>query len=65
MAKLGYKINDFAELEPTFEEISEEKPGVNLKISYREYKGQEYQQADIVSLCDNDVVQEYKDEVAY
>ena len=65
LAKLGYEPSG-EELEECFEEISGDKPGVVLKVSYsKDDSGNTWQRAIIQAPCDNDVVAEYKDNVAY
>jgi hypothetical protein len=67
MAKLGYDGDDvkFKKLEKLFAEISEEQPGVIVSISYNQTTTGRWQRVNIDDLCDNDVVQAYKDNVAY
>jgi hypothetical protein len=65
LAKLGYKAT-FDELEDILAELTEERPGVMLKISYsKDRDGNVWQRAVVESLCDNQIVQEYKDNVPY
>jgi hypothetical protein len=65
LAKLGYDPT-FDELEECFEQITEERPGVLLKISYtKDNAGNEWQRAVLEDLCDNEVVQAYKDNIPY
>jgi hypothetical protein len=65
LAKLGYEAT-FDDLEECFEQITEEKPGVLLKISYsKDAQGNEWQRAVVEDLCDNDIVAAYKDNVPY
>lgn len=69
MIRLGYEEPSFDDLEPLFEEINNDNPGVLLNITYsdpsKSKDGRRFQQPNIDSQCDNDVVQEYKDNVAY
>lgn len=68
LAKLGYKIDeiDEDELKDCFSEISNENPGVLVKITYQEAKdGNTYQRVQVDSTCDNDVVASYRDNVAF
>lgn len=62
LARLGYEVT-FDELEECFEQITDEKPGIMVKVSYREWQGNDFLQTSIDDLCDNDVVQEYKDTI--
>lgn len=65
MAKLGYKPK-FDELDEVLAEIMEERPGVLLKVSYsKDRDGNVWQRAVVDSLCDNEVVQEYKENVVF
>jgi hypothetical protein len=65
LAKLGYEPSG-EELEECFEEISGDKPGVVLKVSYsKDDSGNTWQRAIIQAPCDNEVVAEYKDNVPY
>jgi hypothetical protein len=63
LAKLGYDPKG-DELEAVFEEITNENPGVLIKISYTT-DSNHYQRIQVDSLCDNEVVEEYKDNVKY
>lgn len=65
MAKLGYEVEDVRKLNKLFKQVMEDRPGVLLNISYRTYQGTQYIDPKIEGGCDNDVVQEYKDSVAY
>ena len=60
LAKLGYDISG-DELEECFEQISEENPGVIIKVSYDNVDGTRWQRAVIQGLCNNALVQEYKE----
>lgn len=65
LAKLGYEVSG-VELEECFDEISKEKPGVVLKVSYaQDAQGNTWQRAAIQSTCDNEVVAAYKDNIPY
>lgn len=63
-AKLGYELT-LSGIEEDLAKITEDKPGVLVKVSYRDYQGAQYPKVNIEGLCDNDVVQEYKDSVPY
>jgi hypothetical protein len=70
LARLGYEIpavdEDFDEnLEATFEAITKEKPGVNLKVTYQHYNGVDYQHFSIQGECDNEVIQAYRENTPY
>lgn len=67
LAKLGYDMPDDEDnLEEVFQEITNEKPGVLVKVSYsKDSNGNTWQRAVIQGLCDNEVVQEYKDNVQF
>jgi hypothetical protein len=65
LAKLGYEPT-FDELDECFEQITQEKPGVLLKISYsKDAQGNEWQRAVVEDLCDNEIIAAYKDNVPY
>jgi hypothetical protein len=65
LAKLGYNPKDYDELQEVCEEVTDQKPGVSIKISYQEYQGSERVRVTIQGEQDNDVIQEYKDSVPY
>jgi hypothetical protein len=62
LARLGYEDVKEAELPELLQQISEDKPGVIVKVSYQKVGENTYQRADIEGTCDNDVVARYKDE---
>lgn len=63
LAKLGYEpAGD--EIEECFEEITGDNPGVILSISYTP-DSNHYQRVKVDSAADNEVIQAYKDNVAY
>jgi hypothetical protein len=65
MAKLGYEVA-FDEIETQLEQITEEVPGIVLKVAYtNDRDGNTWQRATIESTCNNDVVQKYKDNIKY
>jgi hypothetical protein len=61
LAKLGYQDVKEAELPELLEQISADKPGVIVLVTYQNVKGVNYQRVNVESLCDNDVVARYKD----
>lgn len=70
LARLGYEVptpdEDFEEnLEAIFDEITKEKPGVIVKVTYQNVGGTSYQHFSIHGPCDNEVVEAYKDNVPY
>lgn len=65
LAKLGYEPSG-EELEECFEQITDEKPGVLVKVSYsKDEAGNVWQRANIQGQCDNDIVMQYKDDMPY
>jgi hypothetical protein len=66
LAKLGYeKPADEDELIEILDDITNEQYGVLVKISYRKWEGNDYQTVNIVGKCDNEVVQEYRENVKF
>jgi PDZ domain-containing secreted protein len=66
LAKLGYNPKDYDELQEVCEEVTEQKPGVSIKVSYSPDKeGTPRVRVTIQGEQDNDVIQEYKDSVPY
>jgi hypothetical protein len=65
LAKLGYEPTDEAELVEVCEHITEEKPGVEIKVFYQEAKGVTYQHVNIVGPLEegNEAVEAYKDNI--
>jgi hypothetical protein len=63
-AKLGYDL-DWNELENTLAEITEEKPGIIAKVTVSQGTQRVFTNVSIEKTCDNDVVQEYKDNIPY
>ena len=61
-AKLGYKLT-YEAMDGVIEEIKEAQPGVILKINYQNVEGTRYQRVEVMDICDNDVIQEFKDRV--
>lgn len=60
LARLGYEPSA-DELEEAFEEINEEQPGILLEA----YHNQGYTNYRVKDVCDNDVVEAYKDNIPY
>jgi hypothetical protein len=69
LAKLGYELKGADMEDPDSEiyaTITQEQPGVTLKISYQQANdGNTYQRILVDSLCDNEVIAQYKDNVPY
>ncbi len=69
LAKLGYELKGVDMEDPNSEiytEITQEQPGVMLRITYQQANdGNTYQRIIVDSLCSNDVVAQYKDNVPY
>jgi hypothetical protein len=66
LARLGYDVPKFNKIKRVLEAINEDRPGVIVKISYTEDKsGNTWQQIVVEGTCDNDVIQEYKDNIPY
>lgn len=65
LGKLGYDPRG-SEMEQCFAEITNEQPGVMVNISYQEGNdGVTYQRIIVDGLCDNEVVEAYKDNIPY
>jgi hypothetical protein len=64
LARIGRKLT-FDDLEEILAELNESKPGVIIKVSYTQGIGRVFTNAPIDGPCDNDMVQAYKDDVAY
>jgi len=65
LGKLGYDPKG-SEMEQAFDEISQDQPGVMLRINYAEGSdGIVYQRIIVDGLCDNEVVETYKDKIPY
>jgi hypothetical protein len=62
LAKLGYKPSG-AELPEVFDQIMEDRPGVILKVSSAVVDGVEWPRITVMTVCDNDIVMAYKDQV--
>jgi hypothetical protein len=68
LVKLGYKEDEinFDLLPEIFEEITNENPGVILKISYNKGNdGIEYQRIEIDDVCESEMIDDYKDRVVF
>jgi hypothetical protein len=68
LVRLGYKEDEinFDLLPEIFEEITNENPGVILKISYNKGNdGIEYQRIEIDDVCESEMIDDYKDRVVF
>jgi hypothetical protein len=61
LAKLGYQDVKEAELPELLEQVTVDRPGVIVKVSYQNVQGRIYPRVDVEGLCDNDIVAAYKD----
>ena len=63
MTKLGYEDVKEDDLQELLEQMSEDRPGAVIKISYQTVKGYSspLQRVEVEAPCDNDVVAKYKD----
>jgi len=62
IAKLGWgKPENEEDLIQILEDLNQEEYGVMIKVGYRKWEGNDYQTVAIMSRCDNEVVQEYRD----
>jgi len=64
LAKLGYEPESLEECEEILEEITKEKPGVLITVTpQKEYP--EFPRIKIEGPCDNEIVEAYKDNIAF
>jgi hypothetical protein len=66
LAKLGYENVPFRKLPMLLAEITDEHPGVMLRISYRkDGNGTTWQRVEVEGRCDDDVIRELKASIPY
>jgi hypothetical protein len=66
LAKLGYENVPFRKLPMLLAEITDEHPGVMLRISYRkDGNGTTWQRVEVEGPCDDDVIRELKASIPY
>jgi hypothetical protein len=64
LAKLGYEPETLEDTEDCIKEINEEKPGVLISVSYqKDYP--DFPRIKIEGLCENEIIEAYKDNVPY
>jgi hypothetical protein len=61
LARLGYQDVKESELPDLLEQITADRPGVIVKISYQNVKGTNYQRVEVEGPCDNATVAAYKE----